>query len=691
MSRSVFSVLCCALLALCPARGEEPGFYPAWSEYTPQQIAVQVDRAMERGRSLVRGVCRLAPGAMRFDNVFGTLDCAAAEVFNTTWPIIMLRDVRRSPELDAAWEKAVPRLTLQREMRSSEPLRRVVGSTAQRLLTAGTLSPMQAYYVRSVLRDFALNTTAPDVKTRPGEPGIAAVEQELGRLTREFARRVAAEKAALRLTLPDAACLAGMPAAWVQSRCRGGQPVLSVADVPEVLARCTVRDTRRMVWQRRAQLCRSGGAGDTTSLVPRILELRQRKAELLGLAHYADYVGANTMLGSGKAAAAFVEAELERLRPAFEAEVRELLQCASREQGRAVQRLEPWDVPFYRRKLQEASLDGLSSAAFSPYLELESLRQRMFSFFAGLYNLRIEELPTACPQQGMPCPAGKVEVWAPAVRLFRVSDAATGAHLGSFYWDAYRRPDKSPQPRTYLIKVGEPATNLRPHGPHLAVISLAFPPPQGQPPLPPSSALIVFHEFGHALHYMFADAPARSRMGVGLAPDFVELPSLLHELWFCHADCIRYCARHPEDGSPMPPRMVQAMQRLLRESAIDAVQQLALAKLDLAMHMDPQRFAGGRFDAAAAAVLAGTTLPLTEPEPCPVFSGLHCMGAYGASYYSYPHGRYLARLVFSRLEQMGACSRAAAAEYRRCLLAPSACLPPGEMLRDFLQRTRRKD
>lgn len=141
----------------------------------------------------------------------------------------------------------------------------------------------------------------------------------------------------------------------------------------------------------------------------------------------------------------------------------------------------------------------------------------------------------------------------------------------------------------------------------------------------------------------------------------------------------------------MPPRMVQAMQRLLRESAIDAVQQLALAKLDLAMHMDPLRFTGGRFDAAAAAVLAGTTLPLTEPEPCPVFSGLHCMGAYGASYYSYPHGRYLARLVFSRLEQMGACSRAAAAEYRRCLLAPSACLPPGEMLRDFLQRTRRKD
>ena len=225
----------------------------------------------------------MAPGAMRFDNVFGALDCAAAEVFNTTWPIIMLQDVRRSPELAAAWEQAVPRLTLQREMRSSEPLRRVVRSTAQRLLTAGTLSPMQAYYVRSVLRDFALNTTSADVKPRPGEPGIAEVEQELGRLTREFARRVAAEKAALRLTLPDAACLAGMPTAWVQSRCRGGQPVLSVADVPEVLARCTVRDTRRMVWQRRAQLCRSGGAGDTTSLVPRILELRQRKAELLGL------------------------------------------------------------------------------------------------------------------------------------------------------------------------------------------------------------------------------------------------------------------------------------------------------------------------------------------------------------------------------------------------------------------------
>ena len=677
---------CAALLAVLPARAEEPGFYPAWSTLTPQSLQAQLDRATERGRRLVSGVCRLSPGELRYDKVFGTLDCALAEVFNTAWPVIMLNSVRRDAALAAAWERTVPRLSLQREMRSNEPLRRVVTVAARRLQAGGALSPMQAYHVQCVLRDFEVNTTKPSEQTHPGE--IAAVEQELGELTREFARRVAAARAAWRAELPDAAALAGMPESWVRARCKEGRPVLTLADVPEVLARCTVESTRHLVWQRRAALCRDGGPGDTTALVPRILRLRQRKAELLGFAHYADLVGTRTMLGSGQAAVAFAEEELRRLRPAYEAEVRELLQCASRVQGRAVQRLCPWDVPFYRRLVQESHAGGIPAAALSPYLELESLRQGMFDFFAELYKIRIAELPAACPGPGKPCPPGCVEVWAPRVRVFRVTDAATGAHLGSFYWDAYRRAHKSPQPQTYLIKVGEPATSLCPHGPHLAVVSLAFPQPQGPQPLPPSSALIVFHEFGHAMHYLLADAAARCQMGPGLAPDFSELPSILHELWLAHPDCIRRCARRPEDGSPMPPRFVQAMQSLLRESAIDAVQQLALAKLDLAMHMESQRFTESDVAAAAAEVMRPTALPLTEAEPCPVFSGLHLMGSYGASYYSYPHGRYLARAVFERLAQPGEEGRAAAAAYRRCLLAPSAGLPPAELFRNFMRCTR---
>lgn len=690
MNPFVRRLACCAALpAVLSARAEEPGFYPAWSTLTPQSMQVQLDRATERGRRLVNGVCRLSPGELRYDKVFGALDCALAEVYNTAWPIIMLNGVRRDAEFAAAWGRAVPRLSLQREMRSHEPLRRIVTAAARRLQAGGALSPMQAYHVQCVLRDFEVNTTKPSAQAHPGEPGIAAVEQELGELTREFARRVSAAKAAWRAELPNAAALAGMPEAWVRARCSEGRPVLALADVPEVLARCTVQETRRLVWQRRAALCRDGGAEDTTALVSRILELRQRKAELLGFAHYADLVGTRTMLGSGQAAAAFVEAELRRLRPAYEAEVRELLQCASRVQGRAVHRLCPWDVPFYRRLVQEAHAGGIPAAALSPYLELESLRQGMFDFFSELYKIRIAELPAVCPGPGKPCPAGAVEVWAPRVRVFRVTDAATGAHLGSFYWDAYRRADKNPQPQTYLIKVGEPATSLSPHGPHLSVVSLAFPQPQGPQPLPPSSALIVFHEFGHAMHFLLADAAARSQMGAGLAPDFVELPSVLHELWLAHPDCIRRCARLPEDGAPMPPRLVQAMQSLLRESAIDTVQQLSLARLDLAMHSEPQRFTGGDLAAVAAEVMAPAALPLTEAEPCPVFSGVHIMGSYGASYYSYPHGRYLAREVFARLSQPGEGGRAAAAAYRRCLLAPSAGLPPAELFRNFIRCTRK--
>ena len=81
MNPFVRRLACCAALpAVLSARAEEPGFYPAWSTLTPQSMQVQLDRATERGRRLVNGVCRLSPGELRYDKVFGALDCALAEV-----------------------------------------------------------------------------------------------------------------------------------------------------------------------------------------------------------------------------------------------------------------------------------------------------------------------------------------------------------------------------------------------------------------------------------------------------------------------------------------------------------------------------------------------------------------------------------------------------------------------------------
>ena len=62
----------------------------------------------------------------------------------------------------------------------------------------------------------------------------------------------------------------------------------------------------------------------------------------------------------------------------------------------------------------------------------------------------------------------------------------------------------------------------------------------------------MFHEFGHALHGLFADEKYPSLSGTNVARDFVEFPSQFNEHWAINPKVFGNYARNYKTGAPMP-------------------------------------------------------------------------------------------------------------------------------------------
>lgn len=108
---------------------------------------------------------------------------------------------------------------------------------------------------------------------------------------------------------------------------------------------------------------------------------------------------------------------------------------------------------------------------------------------------------------------------------------------------------------------------------------------------------ILFHEFGHLLHLMFSRVSIPSLAGTSVPRDFVEVPSQFMENWCSHPDILRSFARHEKTGQPIPEDMLRSLEESRGNTpAVTLVSQLLYAKTDLAVHMDPERFAACSLD-----------------------------------------------------------------------------------------------
>jgi oligopeptidase A len=413
------------------------------------------------------------------------------------------------------------------------------------------------------------------------------------------------------------------------------------------------------------------GQFDNRELIVEILRLRREKAKLLGYADFSDLVLEERMAHKGENAQQFVTDLRAKTEPFFERENESLREIGS-EYG--ITDIQPWDVGYLAEK-QRQKLYAFDEEELRPYFAVDRVVAGMFDIFSRILNIKVIEEP------GVPG-------WDPAVKYYRVEDAASHELLGGFYSDWFPRENKRGGAWMDAFITGDPAQGR----PHIGLICGNLTPPSaGRPSLLTHSEVeTIFHEFGHLLHHMLSRVPVRSLAGTNVPWDFVELPSQIMENWCMEREALNLFGRHYETGEPIPDELFEKMRRARTFRAANAqMRQLGFALLDLKLHREYDAARDGDVLSYSRNILQQFT-----PAPLPEHYGMiasftHLFSspvAYGSGYYSYKWAEVLDADAFTRFQKEGIFNADTGMDYRRNILERGDSEDPAALYRNFMGR-----
>lgn len=658
-----------------------------WSQLAASGVEAAVDRALATAESAIAAITSRPVAAADYRNTFLALE-SASEPLNETWAKVShLTTVADSPELRAAHNAALPKVSA---FQAKIPLNAELWLRLKAAAAHPASAALRGEHRRfrdETLEDFRQQGAdlPADKKSR-----LEALQQDLAQLTQKYSENVLDATNAWELIVTNPDRLRGLPErakeAARQNAVKKGhgsaekpawrftlhqpsqEPVMLYADDATL---------REEVWRAGADIGRRAPHANE-ELVLKIVALRQEKAALLGRPNFADLVLSRRMAKSGAQALDFITGLHAKVREPFLRECRELEEFKAQETGRPVSRLAPWEVGYWAEKLRQKRYD-FDEEQLRPYFPLPGVLDGMFEVARRIFGLRVKELP-----------AGAVEVWHPEVKYYDVHDAA-GQHLGSFYTDWHPRESKRGGAwMNYLITGGpQPAG---PRAPHLGMICGNLTPPAAGLPalLSHHEVETVFHEFGHLLHHLLGEVEIKSFNGVNVAWDFVELPSQIMENWCWEREGLDLFARHHETGAPVPEELFRRMiaARNFRSAAF-TMRQLAFARMDLDLHMQPAQGRGADLAAWLQTRLGDYLTPTEPPTPTIENRFTHIFAdpvGYAAGYYSYKWAEVLDADAFSRFKREGVFSEKVGREFVAKILSRGNSADPMELFVDFMGR-----
>jgi oligopeptidase A len=385
------------------------------------------------------------------------------------------------------------------------------------------------------------------------------------------------------------------------------------------------------------------------------------------------------MAKTGARSLAFIEDMEARARDAFGRECGELEAFKAQQTNGPVGRLAPWEMLYWAEKLRQSRYT-FDEEILRPYFPMDRVIAGMFELAARIFGLRVVERAP-----------GEVEGWHPEVKFYDVSDAR-GRHVGSFYADWYPRESKRGGAwMNYLITGGPRPDGTR--APHLGLMcGNMTPPSEGKPALLTHREVeTVFHEFGHLLHHLLGEVEIKSLNGVNVAWDFVELPSQIMENWTWERESLDLFARHHETGAAIPEEIFRKLTAARNfRSACVTMRQVALAKMDLLLHVRTAEFAGETdVETQARAAVAECLVPTEPPAPTVVKKFTHIFSdpvGYAAGYYSYKWAEVLDADAFTRFKREGIFNARVGAEFVEKVLSRGNSADPAELYRAFMGR-----
>lgn len=430
----------------------------------------------------------------------------------------------------------------------------------------------------------------------------------------------------------------------------------------------THRDLRKQLYMAYNTQCTHDNEFNNMDIVKQLVNLRLERARLLGFPTAADYVLTRRMAENSQRVYQLLNQLLEAYTPSARQEVEEVQALAKELEGGDFE-LMPWDWAYYSEKLKEKKFN-LNEEELRPYFELSNVIQGVFGLATRLYGITFKENKD-------------IPVYHPDVTAYEVYDK-DGSFLSVLYADFHPRAGKRSGAwmTSYKEQWKDKDGNSRPH----VSVTMNFTKPSKEKPalLTFSEVNTFLHEFGHALHGMFADTTYQSMSGTNVYWDFVELPSQIMENFATEKDFLNTFAKHYQTGENIPEDMIQ---RILDAAnfnvAYACLRQVSFGLLDMAWYTRTEPFEGDVRAYEKEAWSRAQILPSVE-ETCMTVQFSHIMaGGYSAGYYSYKWAEVLDADAFSLFKEKGIFNEEVANSFRKNVLSKGGTEHPMTLYKRF--------
>ena len=621
---------------------------PRFDAIRPEDVGPAVDELLQAAQQALETVT--APNfPAEWVAMARVLDVATEHLGRCWGAISHLNSVADTPELRAAYNAALPRVTeFWTRLGADERLYAKYKAMDQARLTSA-----QAQAHSNAMRGFVLGGAE---LQGAAKERFAAVQERQAELSQKFSENTLDATDAYA-HYASAEELAGVPADTVQAARHaaeaegktGHKITLKLPIYLPVMQFGTDRALRERLY--RAYVTRAseqancpevpdGAKFDNTALIQELLALRQEEATLLGYPHFAAVSLVPKMASSTEQVVTFLRDLARQARPYAERDVADMRRFAAEQ----LQLDDPqaWDWPYIGEQLRQARY-AYSEQDVKPYFPAPKVLEGLFHIIQTLFEVSIQPDTAA--------------VWHPGVQFFRLERTAPDGSttlVGQFYLDLSARNGK--RGGAWMDDVR--ARWLRPdtgtlQTPVAHLVCNFADGVDGKPPLLTHDDVItLFHEFGHGLHHLLTQVTERDVSGIsGVEWDAVELPSQFMENFCWEWDALQRMTAHVDTGEPLPRTLFDKMLAAKNfQSGLQTLRQIEFSLYDMLLHSGAAP--GGDFMALLQQVrdeVAVLQPPAYSRTPH-TFSHIFA-GGYAAGYYSYKWAEVLSADAYAAFEE----------------------------------------
>ena len=505
------------------------------------------------------------------------------------------------------------------------------------------------------------------------------INEQLSLLSINFGENLLAETNDFTLVIEDEKDLSGLPesvkataAETAKEQGLEGKWVFTLQK-PSLIPFITYaenRENREYLFKGYIERGNNNNEHDNKAIVNEIVNLRLRRANMLGYDTHADYVLDNNMAKTPDKVYGLIESLMDAGLVVAKQEVKDLQALIDKEGGNF--KLEPWDWWYYAEKLKKEKY-AFDDETLRPYFVLENVQKGLFTVANKLYGLQLTE------RTDLP-------VYHPDVKVYEVKEA-DGSVIGILYMDFFPRESKRGGAwmtsfRKQYKKDGE---NVIP----VIQTVFNFTKPTGDKPslLSFDEASTMFHEFGHALHGLLSNCTYISLSGTAVPRDFVELPSQIMENWAAEPEVLKMYALNYKTGEPIPDELIEKMKNAGHfNQGFITVEFMSAALLDMDWHTitEQKNYDVTEFENASLEkmhMIPEIVVRYRSTYFAHIFSG-----GYSSGYYSYAWAEVLDADAFEAFKENGIFDQATARAFRENILSMGGTDDPMKLYVQFRGR-----